>query len=70
MRIVIDTNILISAIKNADKKIPSKVAKLVKATKDFPGIANNITFDEKGDVVHQPFSVYRVSGGRFVAIKN
>ena len=63
------TNILISAIEKAKEKNPEKVAKIIRETKDFPGVSGKITFDSKGDLANPHFSFYQVKSGMFVSIK-
>lgn len=61
-------NILISAIEKVKAKDPNQIAEEVRKTKDFPGLSGKISFDSKGDLTDQRFSVYEVKNGMFVGI--
>ncbi len=61
-------NILISAIEKANEKNPEKVAKIIRETKDYPGLSGLISFDSKGDLVDAGFSVYEIMNGMFAVV--
>ena len=63
------TNILISAIEKVKEKDPAKIAKVIKETKNYPGLTGKITFDLKGDLVNPAFLIYQVKNGMFVSVQ-
>jgi branched-chain amino acid transport system substrate-binding protein len=62
-------SILISAIEKVKENKSENIAKLVRETKDFPGLTGKISFDEKGDLIKPAFEIYEVKNGMFVAVR-
>jgi branched-chain amino acid transport system substrate-binding protein len=59
------TNLIIAAIKAAGSDVTrQKVADLVKATKDFPGVSHTITFDAKGEGGTGQIFAFQVKAGK------
>lgn len=48
----------------------AKIRDSVAATKDFKGVVQTYTYDSKGDILKPYFTMYKVQGGKFVALKS
>jgi branched-chain amino acid transport system substrate-binding protein len=63
------TNLVIDAIRRAEKKDREGVLLAVRRTKDFEGILGPINFDEKGDAIGKSVGIFKVENGKFVFIE-
>ena len=61
--------VLVEAMKRANSSDPAKYLPEIKKTQ-YQGIIGPIAFDEKGDLVNGPITIYQVKGGQWVALEN
>lgn len=57
------TNLLLNAIKAAGSNDPAKIKEALQATKDFPAVSGNISFDQDGNPI-KPAVILQIKNGK------
>jgi branched-chain amino acid transport system substrate-binding protein len=58
--------LLVHAMRQAHSTVPNRIAAALRATRNWPGVAGKITYDEAGEPVGKRLAKVVVQGGRFV----
>ena len=61
--------IMVAAMVKAGSSDPAKYLPVLAATKNFPGVTGNITFDEKGDIVGGALTLRTIKDGKLEEVK-
>ena len=62
-------HLVADAIKRANSTNPEKIRDALAQTKDFPGVAGNITFDQNGDPINKPAAIVKFHKGEIKYVK-
>lgn len=59
------TNIILKAIHDSNDTKASSIIDTIRKS-NFTGVLSNYKFDEKGDVTHMPYVVWKITGGKYI----